>query len=68
MKEQTPSELAAAVQRYETELWPRGNEAVLASSENTNAVHDWKTMMSSPLFTSGLAKEGDKDAELGVAE
>ena len=40
MKEQTPSELAAAVKRYETELWPRGNEAVLASHENTNAVHD----------------------------
>ena len=40
MKQQTPGELAAAVKRYETELWPRGNEAVLASHENTNAVHD----------------------------
>ncbi|CZS88231.1 uncharacterized protein RCO7_01190 [Rhynchosporium graminicola] len=59
MSSHTPSELAAAVQRYETELWPRGNEAVLASHENTNAVHDWKTMMQSPLFTSGLAKKGD---------
>ncbi|PVH89150.1 FAD/NAD(P)-binding domain-containing protein [Cadophora sp. DSE1049] len=62
MKEQAPSELAAAVKRYEAELWPRGNEAVLASHENTNAVHDWKTMMQSPLFTSGLAKKGDKSA------
>ncbi len=59
MTSHTPDELAAAVHRYEKELWPRGHEAVLASHENTNAVHDWKTMMQSPLFTSGLAKEGD---------
>ena len=68
MKEHTPEELAAAVKRYEVELWPRGNEAVLASHENTNAVHDWKTMMKSPLFTDGLAKiskeeQAAKDAE-----
>jgi len=60
MKEPTPSELAAAVKRYETELFPRGKEAVLASNENTNAVHDWKTMMESPLFKGGLTREGDK--------
>lgn len=57
MKAQTPEELAAAVRRYEVELWPRGNEAVLASHENTIAVHDWNTMLQSPLFTSGLARE-----------
>ncbi|TVY41155.1 FAD-dependent monooxygenase [Lachnellula occidentalis] len=56
MKEHTPEELAAAVKRYEVELWPRGHEAVLQSHENTNAVHDWKTMMQSDLFTGGLAK------------
>ena len=56
MKAQTPEELAAAVKRYEAQLWPRGHEAVLASHENTNAVHDWNTMMQSPLFTAGLAK------------
>jgi 2-polyprenyl-6-methoxyphenol hydroxylase-like FAD-dependent oxidoreductase len=61
MKEQTPEELAAAVKRYEVELWPRGNEAVLASHENTNAVHDWNTMMQSPLFTGGLAKLSKKE-------
>jgi hypothetical protein len=60
MKEFTPLELAAAVKRYEAELVPRGNEAVLASNENTNAVHDWATMMDSPLFKGGLAKEGDQ--------
>ncbi|KAH7351237.1 hypothetical protein BKA65DRAFT_254670 [Rhexocercosporidium sp. MPI-PUGE-AT-0058] len=62
MSSHTPTELSAAVKRYETELWPRGNEAVLASHENTNAVHNWKTMMQSPLFTSGLAKKGDKNS------
>ena len=60
MKEHTPLELAAAVKRYEAELIPRGKEAVLASNENTNAVHDWKTMMDSPLFKGGLAQEGDR--------
>ncbi|KAK6583031.1 hypothetical protein PZA11_004107 [Diplocarpon coronariae] len=59
MASQTPSELVAAVQRYEKELWPRGHEAVLASHENTNAVHDWKTMTQSPLFTEGVSKKGD---------
>lgn len=60
MKEHTPQELAAAVIRYEEDLWPRGNEAVLASLENTNAVHNWSTMMQSPLFTGGLAKDAKK--------
>jgi hypothetical protein len=60
MEDHTPSELAAAVARYEADLWPRGNEAVLASFENTNAVHDWSTMMQSPLFTGGLAKDVGK--------
>jgi len=61
MKEHTPAELAAAVKRYEVDLWPRGHEAVLASLENTEAVHDWNTMMKSPLFTGGLAKEVPKE-------
>jgi len=56
MSAHTPTELAAAVGRYETDLWPRGNEAVLASLENTNAVHDWSTVMQSPLFTVGLER------------
>lgn len=68
MKEHTPEELAAAVKRYETALWPRGNEAVLASHENTNAVHDWKTMMQSPLFTSGLARMSKEEQDAKKAE
>lgn len=65
MENQSPKELAAAVTRYESDLWPRGNEAVLASLENTNAVHDWSTMMQSPLFTGGLAKDVTKDVVKG---
>ena len=67
MKMQTHAELAAAVRRYETDLWPRGEEAVLASLENTIAVHDWTTMMQSPLFTAGVARAVKKD-ELGTDE
>lgn len=60
MTEHTSSELGAAVARYQADLWPRGNEAVLASLENTNLVHDWSTMLQSPLFTGGLAKDAGK--------
>ena len=67
MKDQTHDELAAAVNRYEADLWPRGNEAVLASLENTNAVHDWTTMLQSPLFTAGLVRVVEKD-EMSTGE
>ncbi|PQE32699.1 fad binding domain-containing protein [Rutstroemia sp. NJR-2017a WRK4] len=40
MKQYTAEELAEAVMKYEEELWPRGNEAVIASNENTNMIHD----------------------------
>ncbi|KAG9246907.1 hypothetical protein BJ878DRAFT_539860 [Calycina marina] len=61
MKSHTHDELATAVKRYETDLWPRGNEAVLASLENTNAVHDWANVLQSPLFTAGLARTAKTD-------
>ncbi|KAF4632064.1 hypothetical protein G7Y89_g6066 [Cudoniella acicularis] len=63
MKEQTPQELAAAVQRYEVELWPRGHEAVMMSFVNTNVIHDWETLMTSPLLTKGMVRD-----EKGVVE
>ena len=69
MKEQTPEELIAAVKKYEAELVPRGNEAVMASYMNTNAVHDWSTMMQSPLFTEGMAKDkAEEDAAAAKLE
>jgi 2-polyprenyl-6-methoxyphenol hydroxylase-like FAD-dependent oxidoreductase len=62
MTERTGTELAAAVKRYEAELFPRGKEGVISSNENTNAVHDWVTMMESPLFKEGLRRAGDQSA------
>lgn len=56
MTEHSGAELAAAVKRYEADLFPRGREGVIASNENTNAVHDWETMMESSLFKEGLQR------------
>jgi hypothetical protein len=54
-------ELAEAVMKYEEELWPRGNDAVIASKENTNMIHDWESLWRSPLFVEGLTKDVKKD-------
>ncbi|KAK7990523.1 hypothetical protein PG990_014803 [Apiospora arundinis] len=56
MKAPTREALAGAVKNYEKELWPRGNEAVLASEDNTNMVHDWESMLRSPLFVGGMVR------------
>jgi hypothetical protein len=61
MKQHTREELAEAVMKYEEELWPRGNEAVIASKENTNMLHDWESLWKSPLFVAGVAKDAKKD-------
>jgi 2-polyprenyl-6-methoxyphenol hydroxylase-like FAD-dependent oxidoreductase len=45
---------AAAVTAYEEEMIPRGREAVLGGRGNTMAVHDWKSLLESPLFKVGL--------------
>jgi len=60
MAAHTPSELAKAVQEYEKGVCPRGYEAVMGNLENTLAIHDWETVMKSPIVVSGLKKEGDK--------
>lgn len=57
MTEHTSEELAAAVKRYEADLFIRGREGVITSNENTNAVHDWATIMDSPLFKDGMQRE-----------
>jgi hypothetical protein len=58
MTERTGNELATAIKRYEAELFPRGKEGVIASNENTNAVHDWATVMESSLFKEGPRRDG----------
>ncbi|KAK0611949.1 hypothetical protein B0T14DRAFT_571795 [Immersiella caudata] len=60
MKEQTPAELAKAVQEYENEVWPRGHEAVMANLENTIFLHNWETVMQSAAIVAGVKREGDK--------
>lgn len=54
MKDHAQAELAAAVGRYEKELWPRGIKEVIVNNENTMAVHDWTTMREAPIFTSSM--------------
>jgi 2-polyprenyl-6-methoxyphenol hydroxylase-like FAD-dependent oxidoreductase len=39
----------AAVKAYEDEMIPRGQEAVIGSHANTMAVHDWESLLNSPL-------------------
>jgi hypothetical protein len=56
MKEPIRKEFAEAVTKYEEKLWPRGNKSVIASEENINMLHDWESMLKSPLFVGGMAK------------
>jgi hypothetical protein len=58
MTKHSSAKLAAAVKRYEANLFPRGREGVITSSENTNLVHDWTTIMASPLFKDGMKMIG----------
>lgn len=44
----------AAIKTYEDEVVPRGKDAVIASKANTIAIHDWNTLLESPLFKMGV--------------
>lgn len=63
MKSHTPEELSKAVQAYEKEVWPRGYAAVMGNLENTLALHDWETVMQSPIVASGLKREAGEAHE-----
>ncbi|KAK3986103.1 hypothetical protein QBC44DRAFT_311584 [Cladorrhinum sp. PSN332] len=56
--------LVEAVTKYEKELWVRGLEAVQINLENTIAIHNWETLLQSPIYKSGLKK----DAEVGMSQ
>lgn len=56
----------SAVTTYEREMWQRGREAVLSSKENTLAIHNWDTLLQSPLFRSGLNKESKREEADGT--
>ncbi|KAL9115217.1 MAG: hypothetical protein Q9227_001011 [Pyrenula ochraceoflavens] len=46
-----------ALAGYQREVCERGRKAVLASLENSLAVHDWDTLMKSQLMTSGFKRD-----------
>ena len=48
------NERAATVSAYEAEMIARGGEEVRLSAKNTGMVHNWKQVMQSPVFKSGL--------------
>ena len=48
------NERAAAISAYEMEMIARGGEEVRLSAKNTGMLHDWKQVMQSPVFKSGL--------------
>jgi len=56
MKDHTREELVGAIRKYEEEVWVRGHEAVMASLENTIMLHNWDSVVKSPLFVSGVAQ------------
>lgn len=60
MKANTPDELSKAVKAYGVDLWPRGREAVLSSSENSLQIHDWAQLEKSPLFRLGARRDGEE--------
>lgn len=38
-------------------MLPRAQEAVISSNKNSEATHDWDTLLQSPLFTTGLKQK-----------
>lgn len=60
MAERSAAALGAAVERYEDEVWERGREAVLSSLDNSMAVHDWTTLMESPLVKAGTRQKVER--------
>ena len=46
-----------AFSEYENEMIPRARDAVVGSKANSLAVHDWDTLLKSPLFTTGLKQK-----------
>lgn len=47
---------AEAVSRYEAEMTARAGAEVALSTANTRMVHDWETVLKSPLMTSGIKR------------
>lgn len=48
---------SAAISAYEEEMLPRAKDAVIGSNQNSVAIHDWDTLLQSPLFTTGVKQK-----------
>lgn len=46
-----------ALDIYDKELVERGSKEVQSSVDNAIAVHDWKTILGSQIYSKGLSKE-----------
>ena len=57
MKAHTREELAAAVARYEQEVWQRGHDVVMQNRENSLAIHDWEALSQSALMVRGVKRD-----------
>jgi 2-polyprenyl-6-methoxyphenol hydroxylase-like FAD-dependent oxidoreductase len=51
------SAVASALTAYEQEVWQRGKEAVVSSCHNTVSLHNWETLLDSPLLTAGVKQK-----------
>jgi hypothetical protein len=63
MKAHTREELAAAVGKYEKEVWQRGHDVVLQNRENSLAIHDWELLSKSALMVTGVKRDPPRSAE-----
>ena len=63
MKAHTPEELAAAVARYEQEVWQRGHDVVMQNRENSLAIHDWEALSRSALLVRGVKRDAPWQAD-----
>ena len=57
MKAHTRDELAAAVAKYEKEVWQRGHDVVVQNRENSLAIHDWELLSRSALLVRGVKRD-----------
>ncbi|KAK4165514.1 hypothetical protein QBC43DRAFT_299370 [Cladorrhinum sp. PSN259] len=61
----TTNNLSQAIPLYEQELQTRGLAAVQVNLENTLCIHNWETLVQSPINKMGLVS---RDAEVGVED
>ncbi|KAI5463845.1 hypothetical protein BGZ63DRAFT_353582 [Mariannaea sp. PMI_226] len=61
-------DLSTAIEEYEANVIPRGQEEVKCSVENGYMLHDWKKVEASPVFTRGFKPMKGHDSQVGENE